>query len=67
MDEKDMKDHNTRLHLVPAAGARIPNSGQVLKAYPQFPRFLELKRKYDPNERFQSEWYRHYKRMFADP
>ena len=40
---------------------------QVLKAYPQFPRFLELKRKYDPNERFQSEWYRHYKRMFADP
>jgi hypothetical protein len=25
-----------------------------------------LKRKYDPDERFQSEWYRYYKGMFAD-
>jgi hypothetical protein len=39
---------------------------QVLSAYPQFPEFLRLKRKYDPDERFQSEWYRHYKKMFAD-
>jgi hypothetical protein len=23
-------------------------------------------RKYDPEERFQSDWYRHYKSMFAD-
>lgn len=40
--------------------------GQVLACYPQFPEFLRLKRRYDPEERFQSDWYRHYRRMFAD-
>lgn len=39
---------------------------QVLACYPQFPEFLRLKKKYDPEERFQSEWYRHYKKMFAE-
>jgi FAD/FMN-containing dehydrogenase len=39
---------------------------QVLACYPQFPEFLRLKRRYDPQERFQSDWYRHYRRMFAD-
>jgi FAD/FMN-containing dehydrogenase len=39
---------------------------QVDACYPQLPEFLRLKRKYDPTERFQSEWYRHYKQMFAD-
>jgi FAD/FMN-containing dehydrogenase len=39
---------------------------QVLAAYPEFPEFLRLKRRLDPNEVFQSDWYRHYKRMFAD-
>lgn len=38
---------------------------QVLRAFPQFAEFLRLKRKYDPEEIFQSEWYRHYKKMFA--
>ena len=38
---------------------------QVVACYPQLPEFLELKRKYDPNERFQSDWYRHYREMFA--
>jgi FAD/FMN-containing dehydrogenase len=38
---------------------------QVLACYPQLPQFLELKRKYDPEERFQSDWYRHYRAMFA--
>lgn len=38
---------------------------QVLKAYPQMPAFLQLKKKYDPEERFQSDWYRHYRDMFA--
>ena len=39
---------------------------QVETCYPQFAEFLRLKRKYDPTERFQSDWYRHYKDMFAD-
>ena len=39
---------------------------QVLTCYPQFPEFLRLKRSYDPQERFQSTWYRHYRSMFAD-
>ena len=39
---------------------------QVEACYPQLPEFLRLKRKYDPSERFQSEWYRYYKTMFAD-
>lgn len=38
---------------------------QVLACYPQFPAFLRLKRKYDPKERFQSDWYRHYKKAFG--
>jgi len=38
---------------------------QIFKAYPQFVDFLKLKLRYDPQERFQSEWYRHYKKMFA--
>jgi FAD/FMN-containing dehydrogenase len=38
---------------------------QVLTCYPQFKEFLELKRKYDPAERFQSDWYRHYRKLFA--
>lgn len=39
---------------------------QVEACYPQFGEFLRLKKQYDPEERFQSEWYRHYKTMFAD-
>ena len=39
---------------------------QVETCYPQFVEFLRLKKKYDPQERFQSDWYRHYKEMFAD-
>jgi len=39
---------------------------QVQSCYPHFARFLALKKQYDPSERFQSDWYRHYKAMFAD-
>ncbi len=39
---------------------------QVEACYPQFVEFLRLKKMYDPAERFQSDWYRHYKAMFAD-
>jgi FAD/FMN-containing dehydrogenase len=38
---------------------------QVIACYPQFKEFLELKRKYDPAERFQSDWYRYYRKLFA--
>ena len=37
---------------------------QVLACYPQFKEFLNLKRKYDPAERFQSDWYRYYRKLF---
>jgi FAD/FMN-containing dehydrogenase len=39
---------------------------QVEACYPQFPEFLRQKLRYDPGELFQSDWYRHYKAMFAD-
>ena len=39
---------------------------QIKACYPQFAQFLQLKRAHDPEERFQSEWYRHYKMMYAD-
>jgi len=37
---------------------------QVDACFPQFQEFLKLKRKYDPAELFQSDWYRHYKKMY---
>jgi FAD/FMN-containing dehydrogenase len=39
---------------------------QMEACYPQFEEFLRLKRAHDPRELFQSEWYRHYRAMFAD-
>jgi len=44
---------------------RFATREQVEACYPQFPEFLRAKRRYDRDERFQSDWYRHYKRMFA--
>jgi len=38
---------------------------QVDFCYPHFRDFLLLKRKYDKEELFQSDWYRHYKRMYG--
>ena len=43
---------------------RFATANQILAAYPQFREFLLLKQHYDPRERIQSQWYRHYKRMF---
>jgi FAD/FMN-containing dehydrogenase len=40
---------------------------QLLRCYPQFPEFLRLKRQYDPEERFQSDWYRHHVALLASP
>jgi FAD/FMN-containing dehydrogenase len=44
---------------------RFATKEQVETCYPQFKEFLSLKLKYDPDELFQSDWYRHYKKMFG--
>ena len=44
--------------------SRAATREQVERAYPRFPEFLRLKRRYDPDLRFQSEWWRHYAPMF---
>ena len=38
---------------------------QVERAHPRLREFLELKRRHDPGEVFQSNWYRYYKTMFG--
>ena len=43
---------------------RAATREQVERGYPAFPDFLRLKRQYDPELRFQSEWWRHYAPMF---
>ncbi len=45
---------------------RWATRAQVEAAYPQFADFLQLKRRFDPEGRFQSDWYRHYQAMLAD-
>lgn len=44
---------------------RFATRRQVEACYPRFAAFLAAKRRYDPEERFQSDWYRHYRTMFA--
>jgi FAD/FMN-containing dehydrogenase len=44
---------------------RFATREQVTKCHPRFGDFLALKKNYDPEERFQSDWYRHYRAMFA--
>jgi FAD/FMN-containing dehydrogenase len=44
---------------------RFATRQQVEACYPQFAEFLRRKRLHDPGERFQSDWYRHYRAMFA--
>ncbi|MGC4047438.1 MAG: FAD-binding oxidoreductase [Armatimonas sp.] len=43
---------------------RFATRAQVEACYPHFSDYLRLKRIYDPQERFQSDWYRHYKSLF---
>jgi FAD/FMN-containing dehydrogenase len=45
---------------------RYASRAQVEACYPQLPEVLRLKKKHDPDERFQSDWYRFYRSMFAD-
>jgi FAD/FMN-containing dehydrogenase len=40
---------------------------QVEACYPQFGEFLRLKREHDPDEVFQSDWYRHYRLAQENP
>lgn len=40
---------------------------QIECSYPQFGEFLQRKLKYDPQQRFQSDWYRHHRALFAAP
>ena len=44
---------------------RYASREQVLQCYPQFPAFLRSKLGFDSAEVLQSDWYRHYRRMFA--
>jgi FAD/FMN-containing dehydrogenase len=44
---------------------RWARKDQVEACYPQMPAFLALKAKYDPDDIFQSDWYRHYRRLFT--
>jgi FAD/FMN-containing dehydrogenase len=45
---------------------RFATRRQVEGAHPRFAEFLRSKRRHDPQELLQSEWYRHYRAMFAD-
>jgi FAD/FMN-containing dehydrogenase len=45
---------------------RHATRAQVEAAYPEFPEFLRRKREHDPEERFQSDWYRHHRRLFSE-
>jgi FAD/FMN-containing dehydrogenase len=44
---------------------RWASRAQVERCHPHMEKFLQLKRKYDRAELFQSDWYRHYRRMFG--
>lgn len=45
--------------------ARAASAAQVSACHPRFAQFLEAKRRYDPQLRFQSNWYRHYAALFG--
>jgi FAD/FMN-containing dehydrogenase len=45
---------------------RWASRAQVEACHPRMVEFLRLKRQHDPGEVFQSDWYRHYRQMFAD-
>jgi FAD/FMN-containing dehydrogenase len=44
--------------------SRAATRDQIERGYPAFRDFLRLKKQYDPDLRFQSDWWRHYSRMF---
>ncbi len=64
---------NTFRHLIDAAAARggsyyltyhrFARPDQIKQCYPRFTEFLKAKRAYDPQELFQSNWYRQVRNM----
>ncbi|KFI08803.1 hypothetical protein [Massilia sp. BSC265] len=46
--------------------SRAASAEQVRACYPDITRFFEAKRRYDPQQRFQSSWYRHYYPLLKD-
>ncbi|HYI22132.1 MAG TPA: FAD-binding oxidoreductase [Candidatus Limnocylindrales bacterium] len=44
---------------------RFATREQLETCHPRFQEFLESKRRLDPSERFQSDWYRHHREMFG--
>ncbi len=44
---------------------RFASISQIEKCYPQFDLFLTLKRSHDPDDIFQSDWYRHYRDLWT--
>ena len=44
---------------------RWAEPAQVRAAHPRLVEFLQAKRRHDPGERFQSDWYRHYRAMLG--
>ena len=44
---------------------RWATAEQVQRAYPRFDEFLRLKQVYDPENRFQSDWFRFYRDLFV--
>ena len=43
---------------------RFASKEQIAACYPEFPDFLAQKAQFDPQERFQSDWYRALKKLF---
>jgi FAD/FMN-containing dehydrogenase len=43
---------------------RYATPAQLTRCYPQFAEFLQAKLQLDPQQLFQSDWYRHYRAMF---
>ena len=39
---------------------RYATREQLLRAYPQFETFIQRKRHFDPETRFNSDWYQHH-------
>lgn len=44
--------------------SKAATAQQVKACHPKFDQFLSWKRHFDPQERFQSNWYRHYRDLF---